>query len=101
VCSEDGPSFDTIPNSPVLFEKATANIKHLLQCFQAEFGDSIVEEGQQATLRRAIWSVDVQCDEDYKHCLILGVSFSPADTVDYNEAFRYLFLDDSTGIVTL
>jgi len=85
--------FDQIPNSAVLYDKAVESIRTMLKCFQAEFGDSIAEDPQ-SHLRRAIWSVDIQCDEDYRNALILGVSFSPAANVDYNQAFRYLFTDD-------
>jgi hypothetical protein len=102
VCTETQPDefFEQLPNNAILYNMAVSSIRTMLRCFQAEFGDSILDDPH-SHLRRAIWSVDVQCDEDYKHALILGVSFSPATNVDYNQAFKYLFADDETGITLI
>lgn len=69
----------------------------MLQCFEAKFADKL--ENQQK--RRAVWSVDIQCDEQAKEALVLGVSFEPASNIDYNQAFNYLFFDDNSDLIQL
>jgi hypothetical protein len=60
VCTETKPDcfFESLPHHSVLFDMAVRSIRTMLKCFQAEFGDSILDDPN-SHLRRAIWSVDV------------------------------------------
>ena len=95
-----GPSyFDKIEGKDELLEKAVDSIRHALRAYQVQFSEEIKKAGEQK--RRAIYSVDIQFDEAKQNAYILGFSFAPAENLDYNEAFKALFLDETTDLAEI
>jgi len=100
LCTEAAPdSFfkNHVSHHELLLSRSVSSIRKMLQCFEAKFAEKLAKQSK----RRAIWSVDIQCDEACKEALILGVSFEPASNVDYNQAFEYLFFDENSDLIQL
>ena len=96
ICTNLTDTFDQVQGHEELFNKSKDAIGHVLRAFQVQFNDEIQSVGEQK--RRAIYSVDVQFDHDGSNAYVLGFSFAPAENIDYDEAFKALFLDETEGL---
>lgn len=98
VSAADG-TYDGIEGKEGLTSKAADAVRAVLKAFQVQFGEEIKQAGE--AKKRAIYAVDVQFDETKERAHVLGLSFAPADNLDYNKAFKALFLDEVGDLVTI
>ena len=97
VCHNETDTFDQVQGHDELFNKSRVAIGHIVKAFQVQFNDEITSIGEQK--RRAIYSVDVQFNHDGSGAQVLGFSFAPTENLDYDEAFKAMFFDETEGLV--
>ena len=76
-----------------------SSIRSVLKAFEAQVGYEVKQTGEEK--RRAIYSVDVQFNQDREQAKVLGFSFAPADNLDYDQAFKALFLDEISDLAQI
>lgn len=87
---EADDTFNKIDSSEgVCYNNSVEAIKAVLKAFQVQFGEEITAKGQDNC--RAIYSCDVQMNQDHDEAQVMGFGFMPPTNIDFNQCFNALF----------
>ena len=90
----DGNPFDQLNNKDKIYSRGVDLIRTVLKAFQVQFGEEIEKAGELKS--RAIYSVEVECNESSDNFRLLRFGFDVPKDFDYKVAFNCLFFDDSS-----